>query len=331
MLLPKNTIEVNLYIDLSQLLYPLYKFDSIADPLGVLATMINLPLHYRNYFNKYYIKSNIFLIYTANNSLINLNYLPDYNAKKNAQIQNNINIQNIMSQNIQLLSTICPYLPGIYLKQGTVESILIAYDLISKFNNKGYLVPSFFITASDISYILPSVCKNISVLYKKQIQTEDHKSQDISFAITPINIISSYIRNTKNKIMDENDNMINQDWIIPFFILNGLQCRSLKSLLSYTQTIKALKYIQMNYGVYNPDNIYEAYYNVINNKMVDINKQEIYNRYYCLDLNFQLQLYRELPESLESSFLVDINDPQTLYDTINQFFRGSNIINLNNL
>lgn len=319
----ESPVEVNIFIDLTQSFLPLYKFDNIANPMGLLATMLNLPLHYRHYFNRINLKSNIFLIYSTNTTVNTYKHLPYYDYKHKMLIESNKNIHDIITHNIELLSTVIPYFPGIYLKQGTVEPTVIAYDLIDKFTRGGKLNSlNIFITSTDYAYQLPAVLNNVLLIYKKSVFEDNHNS-DISLGITHNNALSIYIQNKSNQILD-NINILNQNTISPFMILNGLPCRSIKALFSYQKSLSILNNIIGSYNLITPENLIEEIHKIKNNITLD----EIYARYYAIDIDYQLSLYRQLGESLESDFLKDLYDNQALYNIVNTYFKETNTVDL---
>ena len=329
MVMPITPKEVNVYIDFTQMLMPMFRFDDIADPLGLLATMLNLPIHYRNFFNRSGVKSNIFIIHSSNDSVNNYRFIGGYDHKHRMLIENNKAVKEIIDHNIELMTTICSYMPGIYLKRGTVEPTVIAYDLIDKFVRNGLDVPSILITSTDYAFQLPAVLKNVWMIYKR---TEKNKEQetnvDKSFIVDQPNALAFYILKTKNvDIRMKPYKIPSIPWVSPFMVLSGLSCRSVKSLCSFRQTLDVLNHIQDNFGVMTPDTLYNAFVDVVNKGTV-YPKEEIYQRYCAIDLEYQLKLYREMPESLEFSFLQDLNDPQALYDMMNLYFKGANIVNL---
>ena len=328
-ILSQGVLEVTLYIDLAQMIMPLYRFDAISNPLGVLATMINLPIHYRNFFNKIGIKSNIFLIYSTNDSVNNYRFIGSYDHKHRLLKENNLAVGQDIERNIELLQTICPYLPGIYLKKGTVEPTVITYDLIDKFVRKGLDVPSFYITSTDYAFQLPAVLQNVWLVYKhSELSQDKENTEDKSFIVGNHDALSSYILKSKNVDINNKPCRIpSQSWVSPFMILAGLTCRSIKSLCSYKKTLEILNHIHDTYSVMTPDSIYSAFSSLVDSSGV-YPKEEIYQRYYAIDLDYQLKLYRETPESLEYSFLSDLNDRQALYDIANMYFKGSNMINI---
>lgn len=318
--------EVNIFIDMNSILIKLYNFENITNPLGILSCVTNLPLHYRNYFNKLNIKSNIFLLYSSNDSVNNYKYIAGYNSKERIIKESNKPIHNIVLYDIELLSTLTPYLPGIYLKKGTVEPTVIAYDLITKFSKNGKkLTTNLFISSSDYAFQLPVYAYNTILLYKKTM-IGDNKTEDVSFGATKNNALNTYISLNNKQIFT---NIIPQEWISSFMVLNGLPCRDIKMILSYKRTLNLLQHISQSYNVISPESIYNTIKDLYKEK--EITLEEIYARYCAIDLNYQLSLYRQLPESLESNFLIDIYDRQALYDISNLYFKGTNIIDFQKL
>lgn len=316
--------EVNIYVDLTQMLSSMYRFEDIANPLGLLASMLNLPLHYRNYCNRKKVKSNIFMVYSSNNSPNNYRFLGSYDYKHKLQKESNVNVHSVIENNINLMSSVVPYMPGIYLKRGTVEATVIIADLIDKFTRQGLATPHVVITSTDYSFQLPSIMGNVLLLYKAS-EMLDKKLVDASFSVAHSNALYAYIQKTKNKQLEGlyRDTPLNQTWVSPFMVLAGLACRNIKALCSYREAISVLKHIEGNYSVITPDALYNAMIDT-SKKTVLFQREEIHSRFYCIDLDYQMKLYREMPESLEFSFLTDLNNPQALYDINNKYFNRAN-------
>lgn len=328
-----NSINsVNVFIDFHKMLYSLYKFNTINDPMGVLASMINMVLHYRHFFNKKEIKSNIFIIFSTNNSTNNLKYIANYNSSYIKRREINKEVKDIVDHNIELMKTLIPYFPGIYLKLSTVEPAVVMYDIINKIKDNS---PCLIISSSDYSYQLPAILNNTFLIYKKTMINKSSSTEDISFIVSHENALLTYISKTKNQqinIDDLQDSiLLNQNWVSPFMVLTGLQCRNIKGIVNYKKAINILKYIKSNFEIITPDSLYDAIIDLENKKITKLSKQELIDRYCALDLDYQLKLYRELPESIEISWLQDLYDPQTLYEITNNYFTGQNRIDLSKI
>jgi hypothetical protein len=319
--------EINIFIDFTQMLSSIYRFEDIANPLGLLASMLNMPLHYRGYMNRKNIKSHIFLVYSTNNSVNNYRFIASYDHKHKMQKESNVNIHSVIENNINLMISTVKYMPGIYLRTGTVECTVMIADLIDKFTRNGqHNIPNLVITGTDYAFQLPSIMGNVIMLYKAS-EMFDKKLVDSSFVVTHANALYAYIQKTKNKQLESlyQDTPLNQTWVGAFMTLAGLACRNIKSLCSYREAINILKYIESNYNVITPDSLYNAMVDIAK-KPIIFKKEEIENRFCAIDLDYQLKLYRQLPESLEYSFLQDLNNPQALYDLTTKYFNRNNTV-----
>ena len=101
----------------------------------------------------------------------------------------------------------------------------------------------------------------------------------------------------------------------------------IKEVSNNTEAIKILDTIKDSYNVIRPDIMVEVA-NKLYKKSVD--PSIIENRFNCIDLMYQLSLYRILPESKEKAFLTDLNDMDELL-RINDIYFRDNPINLDKL
>lgn len=312
---------VNIYIDLYQMLLPIYNFYRVDNPMGLSSAVINMAIHYRNFFYKYNTYSNIFLIYSPTMSVNNTRFCPEYNNKYTNRIINNKEVYDIVNNSINIIGTIVPYLKNIYFKVGTVETSVIVYDLVNKFEANKYVVPSFFVTSSQYAFQLPAANPRIYLFYKKKSKSKE----DISYTVNNSNALDCFIAETRNQHIPKTN--LNQSWLSGFMTLSGLPKREIKSIYSYKEAIKILDTIKDSYNVIRPDIMIEVA-NKLYKKSVD--PSIIENRFNCIDLMYQLSLYRILPESKEKAFLTDLNDMDELL-RINDIYFKNNPINLDKL
>lgn len=312
---------VNVYIDLYQMILPLYNFYRVENPLGLASSIINMAIHYRNFFYKYNTYSNIFMIYSPTMSVNNTRYCPEYNNKHTNRIMNNKEVYDIVNNTLNIIGTIIPYLKNVYLKIGTVETSVIAYDLITKFESKGFIVPSFFVTSSQYAFQLPAANPRIYLFYKKK----NKNGEDVSYTVNNMNALDCFIAETRNQHIPKTN--LNQSWISGFMTLSGLPKREIKAIYSYKEAIRILDTIKDSYNVIRPDIMIDVGTRLYKKS---INPIEIENRFNCIDLLQQLALYRTLPESKEKAFLTQLNDRDELL-RINDIYFRDNPINLDKL
>lgn len=313
-----NTKVINIFIDVYQILLPIYKFFKVENPLSITSCLINMAIHYRHYFYKYGVYTNIFLLYSPTMSSNNTKFCPEYNNKYTNRILNNKYIYDMVNHNLSLMGTIIPYLPDIYFKIGTVETPVMAYDMINKFAVKGFNPPSIFITTSQYAFQLPSIDKNVILFFKKRATG----GEDISYTVNYTNALDKFIAETRKQHVTQVP--LDQSWLSGFMTLSGIPKRDIKTLFNYRETLKILNHIRSSYNLIKPDVIFEAISNLYNAKAIQL--ESIINRYQCIDLNYQLSLYQSLPESQELLYLKQYHDPNELNAINEKYFKANPIM-----
>lgn len=319
-----NTNVINIFIDCYQIFNPLYRFYRIDDLLSVTSCMMNMAIHYRWFFKQYGVHTHIFLLYSPTMSTNNTRFCPEYNNKYRNRMLNNRTIYECVNQNLSLMNTLVSYMPDIYLKIGTVETSVMAADIIDKFESKGYSPPNIFISSSQFAYQLPSFNKNIVLFCPKRTATtnKDSGSEDISFSVNFTNNLNRYISETRNQ--DLKDIPLDQSWISGFMILSGIPKRDVKSLLNYRETLKVLKRIKDSFDIITPEVLHNTITELYPDK--NIGYTDIINRYNCIDIKYQLQLYRTLPESNETGYLTQFPDQTELFKINDKYFKNEPIM-----
>ena len=304
--------EVNIFIDLNQMLLPAFRYLKIQDYNVISSAIINYCAHMRSYFRtRHRVESNIILVYTRNMSVNNTKFCSEYNSQYRLRMQSNEKIMEAVDYNIDILKVLCPYLPDIYLKLGTVEPSVIIHDLVlNEFNNGN---PNVVISASQYAYQLPAFTPNTVVFRKKFTNKED-----TSYSYNLINSINAYIYETKNTVVNE---VLNTKAISLVMVLSGLPKRNIKSLFDINKTLKIIQTI--------PDSCLgdiDAMYGYIKSYL-DTTKSKAnldYNEFSCrfkaIDLQYQYSMYGYLPESKEQSYLQRFSDPQTVRDINDRYF-----------
>lgn len=314
-----NEKEILLFIDLYSLLLPLFRIDNKDSQLAITSCVINMAIHYRNFFKKNGIYAYIFLLYSPTMGQSNLKYVPEYNKHHIIDMLNNKKMYDSINQNLNLIGIITKYLPDIHFKLGTVETSVMAYDIINKLACKGFNRKAVFVTASQYAFQLVSSVADGLVIYKKRTKTGD----DISYGVTIENAMKCVIEESKKKTIDKNYPC---SWVAPFFSLCGLAQRDVRILFNYRTGLNILASIENSYEIISPETLYMAVER--SGKLTDkFSINAIMLRFKCLDLNFQLAEYRVLPESQELAFMSQMNDYDQLLK-INETYFKNNPLNL---
>ena len=306
---------INIYIDLYSVIFTLFRCESITGVMDISSSIVNMAIHYRNYFKKFGVYTNIFLIYSPTMSITNLKHLPNYNATRINIMNKNRQVYDAVNRNLGLLGTIVPYLPDIFLKIGTAETSVIAYDIMLQLQSKGVSFPSVFVTSSQYAFQLPAKNHRCVLFFKKK----DAQRDDISYGVDALDCLDYYIRETKNQtdlVCPKNSN-----WMSAYMCLAGIPQRNVTSLFNYKKALELLGSLAQSYDAITPETIFEH----ISRKYPDhrIPIQEIIERFECIDLDYQLEEYRTLPESKGLSFLNQLNNFDELVHLNDTYFKNN--------
>lgn len=306
---------INIYIDLYSVLFTLFRCESITGIMDISSSIVNMAIHYRNYFKRFGVYTNIFLIYSPTMCINNLKHLPNYNTTRINVMNKNPKVYDAVNNNLGLLGTIVPYLPDIFLKIGTAETSVIAYDIMMKLQSKGVTFPSVFVTSSQYAFQLPSKNHRCVLFFKKR----DPQKEDISYSVDALDCLDYYIKETKNQT--DVVTYKNSNWMSAYMALAGIPQRNVTSLFNYKKALELLGSLSRSYDAITPETIFEH----INRKYPDhsIPLQEIIERFECIDLDYQLEEYRTLPESQGLSFLNQMENFDELVHLNDVYFKNN--------
>ena len=327
-LIRKNILEYKdneliVFIDMYTMLLPLFRSTyNFRNELDITSCVINMALHYRNYFKRYGKYAHIFIIYSPTMGRSNVKYIPSYNFRNINVMLNNKSIYDAVNNNTNLIGLITPYLNDIYFKLGSSEVSVIAFDIISQLASRGFQKKVVMISASHIAFQLINVVPDMIFIYKKRNKNND----DLSVVVTPDNAIHLAVMESKNHDISNLGNLPST-WLSPFFTLCGLPQRSIKMMFRYNKAIEILSKLENAYRIITPESLFSAISEDESIKKDPRLLEQIMFRYKCLDLVFQLAEYRMLPESKEKSYMRQVSDFGQLININNTYFQ-SNPINL---
>jgi hypothetical protein len=309
-----NADEVKIFIDLNQMLLPAFRYLKIQDYNVISSTIINYCAHLRSYFRtRHNVQSTIILVFSRNMSSNNTRFCAEYNSHYRLRMQSNEKIMEAVDYNLDLLKVLCPYLPDIYLKIGTVEPSVIIHDLIAnEFNNN---FPNIVISSSQYAYQLPVVTPN-TVVFKKKVTDK----VDTSYSYNFVNAINAFVYDTRDLVVDE---VFNNKFISLLMVLSGLPKRNIKSMFSIRHSLEIIQNIPDS-CIGDIDAIYKYMEAYIRSKKTKtfLHYDEIVNRFKAIDLLYQHKLYQTLPESKEKSYLQRFSDPTTVRDINDRYFKN---------
>jgi hypothetical protein len=161
------------------------------------------------------------------------------------------------------------------------------------------------------------------MLYKKK--PAPGSVEDPSYLVTQETALDSYIAEIKKQRIEKFE--VNQSWLSGFMTLSGIPKRNLKSLFNYKQSLKILKSIDEQFDQATPDSLFNVASKLYPSKGLNSHSyDEIVNRFRCIDLDYQLYMYRTMPEAIDTVFLEQVEDPEALKNINDQYFSQNPIL-----
>lgn len=307
---------VNMYIDLYSMLKPLYNNQNynIEDYSKVTSNIINICAHYREFFRtRYRVESRFFLVYSKNTPYINKQFYPEYNSGNESSFNTNKLVDDMISNNISLLETICPYLPDIFFIKGDFETSVIIYDLICRVETLDKVSPHIVLTKDKYAYQLIPTRDNVLIFRPKK-----NKGLDMSYFINKGNLISTYMNDRKVKF-DESYMSIMPEMLTLMMGLSSVKERNIKTLLNIKSTMKIINDAIKEYKLLNGYNTIETLWNSIDNSKIKLSQQSFEYRMKAIDIIFQHSIYINTPEC-KNVKCTNLYDPETVKEINNKYF-----------
>lgn len=316
-----NTKTINVYIDLYQFLVTIFRYTRIGNFFSICSCIVNYCAHIRNYFNtRHNVYTNICLVYSTNDSKNNTQFMPTYNYDYRNRIRYNTKIKNNVDENMKLIRLLVPYLPNVFLKEGTVETSVIIHDIIQKRllgDN-----PSLVLSNSQLMYQLPILDSN-AIVIRKDLRIYKPNDFDKTYSYNHSNALHAYIYELKKKNIRE---YLNQKTISFIMTLIGIPKRNIKSFCSYTTALSISKLIPLGCE-FDSEVLYDVCSDYYKSKKRDTNpiiKELFIRTFKCIDLNYQYKLYKLLPEYKEESFIKqNLDDVEGVQYINNKYFKDS--------
>lgn len=307
---------VDIYIDLYNMLTPLYRTNIYADKQYVItASIINLAAHMRDYYwSRHQVNTKIYLIYADDSTFNHRQFYANFGNDKYKEALNYARINEIAETQLELVKIICAYLYGIYYVRRSSDFSMFTFDQICKNQN----TPSIVITKSTYSYQIPALCDNC-VLFRPQ----KFKGQDTSFAITNSDGITKYCNKVTNQKALDNMLKLNSGLLSLVMTMTKLSSKNVLSLFNTSIAINKLYNAISNNKIingYNSDIDY-IYNNLdISNKIDPVTFKYRFN---AIDLVFQHRLYNNSAESKDMSHLIDLEDRNAVHYINNKYFQDN--------
>lgn len=311
---------LDIYIDMNSAVRALYNSQyntKIDNYKSLTSCIINMCGHYRDYFRRYLgVSTDIIIVMSDNCCDINRKYVAEYNKTSKYKIDTNKLIGNLIKDNMELLNSLVPYLPNIYLVQSSFETAAVISGIINKKRSSGSMRPNLIISRDLLNM-------QVVAKYNKTAMLRPVKGYngDNSYIIGPLDSqesIDKYWRSFDDEISTCKTANINIHPVNTALLMamTGYKKRDLKNLINIKQ---AKKYI---YNCVEDNPIYCSAKTLfdLNPELNDkLSWTTIESRCKALDINFQESIYTD---SLEYKLLnfVDLDNPTAVKRVNDEIF-----------
>ena len=321
-----NTI--NIYIDMYSMLRSLYATRSkdydVVTNVVIAASFINLCAHIRAYYRtRHRVETRIYLVYSQNQGFVPQKFYYDYQYKWNKTLKDRTDINNLISSNLGLLETLCPYLNDIFFINTTTEPAVVIYDRINKDEILYPGIPNFIFTKDQFMYQIPAVKAN-TVVFRVSKKEKD----DSSFLVSYSNAIYSLMENinpSSNTLTLANS--ISPGLTSLFMAMTHVPSRDMKSAYNSNKAVSVLYNLISNKHILNGYNFYSSLQRVQDKIQPNLQSRtgpefNILSRFAAIDVIYQHALYMNTPESKDEHYLVRKIDNDGVREINNKYFKA---------
>lgn len=318
--------HVNIYIDAYSILKTLYTRGNniqVDDSCVIASCLINLAIHIRAYFeSRHRVSSKVFIVYGgARPREAFVNYY-DYNAKNIIMEDSNAVMKNLIIDNLNVVSILCPYLHDIFcVVDYENEFSVLASTLIDMQNEDGRKTPNIVYSKEPLAYQLVAF-KPYTFLYRPKKKM----SEDASWVVTKSTLYAAYLYGETNLKKELNLNLDVRMFSI-FQSIAGVRSRNLNAIKNANLTVKLLDLAVASNIFANGYNANSIFYTNPNpfEKVFDGSKIDaamVTNRFAAIDLPFQTMLFKSSIASRDMLVgLINLYDPQEVRNINDRYFQ----------
>ena len=320
--------HLNIFIDLYSTLHPIFSEHyrvNIENYTDVTAGVINMCGHYRKFFRGLGVHTTFYLVYSDNICDFNRKFVAGYNDTffRKSKIKM---FREIVDTNLDLLATMCPYLPDIHFIKSinNWESGVIIANIIETLNDGS---PNLVISRDLYPIQLCALYPWTSYLYPLK-----HRGGIDASIMVPLNEKYNFRSEFWKLYLKDKlgEHKIDLSTISPLNMpllsaINGLRCRDINILHNISSAKKVI------FSITNGEDIKIDAFQLMSNEYVSkiINIQQVESRLKALDVSFILPYYKQDPESAGYNF-INIEDNGAI-NKINAKYFENNPLELNKL
>lgn len=318
-----NATEINLFLDLYPIIRSIYADTyqvSYHGFMDLVPLLINLCIHYRFFFKKFYgVYATIYIISGRNRPEVNKMLVPEYNyvMQKREVAPTHSVMDEMLSKNFKILSILAPYLPGIHYIDTQFETgVVIGHIIDTKKDNN----PNIVISKDIYPLQLAANDRFLNTAFLKPFKMSS--GEDLSVLIQSAEYMNwtdfwSFVCKERNSNLP-GEIMIHPSNIAPIMSISGIPERSIKSLMQFRSVYRMICQIIGTAAIEcSIDSIYSTF-----DIEANIPRHIIDNRFHTIDIPYQIDsLYSSSSEALLLKF-ENKYDPGTVKAICDKYFNN---------
>lgn len=319
-----NTNTIDIYVDLYDMLKPIYTRDIYANKkFLIVSSIINLAAHLRGYFwSRHRLNTRIFLVYGESITMQHKQFYPTFGDDKFRETINFPSNDKFIHDQLEMVKILCGYIYDVYYVPKKSSFSMFVLDNIVK----NISVPSIIITKSKYAYQIPALINSTRIFRPKKSNGED-----ISYTISKAYIYPNFFNKITSKDTIDRLSQINPSLLSLMMALTGLPSYNVATLINVsTATKMVIDAIESNRIANDHNADIDFVYNALNGIDKYIDPITFKYRFSAIDLLAQHRIYNSTPEAIDVSWMVNFNDPETMRSINNKYFID-NPLDLNNL
>ena len=307
-----NYNEINLFIDAYSMIKSVYGLNpsQFIDKFSIASCIINACAHYRKFFwTRYKVTCKIWIVFSRMDcSILEANAF--YHGYGNIfTTENNPDMDILISKNMEILNTLCPYIPDVSFIQSGYEPGLAFGNIASKYPN----IPNIIVSKDPWNL---QVVGNLPNVY--MLRPVKRNGEDLSLLINNRNVLQFY---TSLRKTDCDISNINSTFISFIIATTRFPERGVKSLHNLSSIIKYLSYA-INQNYISNDKVYDI--KGLCNDLSTINKVNLKEFEIGLRMNaigFDPCMYRYMMSpNVDNINIINLHDPNSIKQINETYF-----------
>lgn len=315
---------LDIYVDLYDMLKPIYKRDIYADKnFVIVSAIINLAAHLRGYYwSRHRVQTRIFLVYGESSTISHKQFCPTFGDDEFRGTLNYAKNDEFIHSQLELVKILAGYIYDVYYIPKKSDFSSFVFGNIMQNPN----IPAAVLTKSKYAYQIPALCPNAILFRPKK-----YAGADTSFYVDHRNVLRMFYAKINAEDTLQALSTINPQLLSVLITMTNLYDYKLTTIMNTVQAIKMLKYAIDHHKINNAYNSDIDYlYNALEGIVKYVDPTTFKFRFNAVDLIFQHRIYNSSAESKDISWYINLSDPNTVRRINNTYF-ADNPLDLNNL